>query len=284
MTYPMLMSVRLSIAVLVAVIAASVAVLAQVDGPALPVGAVFLALVVASRLSGLYRYADIVALLLGGGAYAVLERSRGGDGVVAWAVASAALVASVAAVRFVEGLLCAMGQNARRTDEVIDELTIHDPVSTLLKDRYGERAVEEEIGRARRTGASLTLLLLAFDPAVEHGVDLRPTADEEARLLGPFIRLNVRSIDRCARLSSTLFVAILPSTGAGGGATVAHKLCQDGEQYGGRPVRCAVTTFPDHAVSAEELLAEAQAGLRLARAADLPMVTPAMLHHADVTH
>lgn len=278
MTYPMLMSVRLSIAVLVAVIAAGIAVLAEVDAPALPVGSVFLALVVASRLSGFYRYADIAALLLGSGAYAALERSRGGDGAVAWAVASAALVASVAAARLVEWRLGTTARSARRADEVIDQLTIHDPVSTLLKERYGEIALEEEISRARRTGASLTLLLLALDPATEHGVDIRVTADEEARLLGPFIRLNVRSIDRCTRLSSTLFAAILPSTGAGGGATVAHKLCQDGEQHAGRPLRCAVATFPDHAVSGKELLAEAQAGLRLARAADLPVVSPTMLH------
>ncbi len=280
MTRPTLIAARLSIAGLVAVSVAGVAVLAQVDAPALAVGAVFLVLVVASRLSGLYRHADIAALLLGSAAYIALERSRGGDGAIAWAAASAVLVASVAAARLVEGRLRASERGTWRADELIDQLTMYDPLSTLLKGRYGELALEEEISRARRTGATLTLLLLALDPAMEHGVDIRPTADEEARLLGPFMRLSVRSIDRCARLSPTLFAAILPLTSAGGGATVAHKLCQDGEQYGGRPLRCAVATFPDHAMSAEDLLAEAQAGLRLARAADLPVVSPTMLHHA----
>jgi len=272
-------SLRLSAAILAAAVSVGCTVLALIDAPAIPVGAVFLVLVVVSGLSNLYRYADIVAALCGSGAYAVLEES--GGGATAWAAATAALIVCVAAVRLFDARTRVVERDARRTAALIDELTIYDTSSTLLKRRYGELALDEEIQRARRTDASLTILLLAADPVAENTGEKLPDVEEEAKSLGLSIRTYLRSIDRGVRLSPTLFAAILPATSAANGAVVAHKLCRHGEQQSSRPLRCAVATFPDQAVSAEDLLAEAEAGLHVARAADLPIVTPAMLRRAD---
>lgn len=274
-------TVRLAAGLLVAIIAADAVVLGVTDPQALPVGCVFLILVVVSWLSGLYRYADLVAAFLGIVAYAVLEQGRGDAGIVSWATATASLSAACAAVRFLQARLQGAERHVQRTQEVVEDLLIYDAASGLLKSRYGEHALEEEVCRARRTQTGLTLLLIAADPVLDHPVEALPNEEEEARLMGTLLRENLRLTDKGTRLTSTLFAAILPATNAAGGAVVAEKLSQSGEQQGSRPLRCGVATFPDHAVSAQELLAEAQAALHLARAANLSTVTPAMLRQLE---
>jgi GGDEF domain-containing protein len=274
-------TVRLAAGVLVAIIAADAAVLGVTDPQALPVGCVFLLLVAVSRLSGVYRYADVVAACLGIVAYAVLEQGRGSAGLVSWATATASLSAACAAIRFLEARLQGAERHVQRTQEVMEDLLIYDTASGLLKSRYGEHALEEEVRRARRTQTALTLLLIAADPVLDHPVEALPNEEEEAKLMGALLQENLRLTDKGTRLTSTLFAAILPATNAAGGAVVAAKLGQSGEQHGSRPLRCGVATFPDHAVSAQDLLAEAQAALHLARAANLSTVTPAMLRQLE---
>src|SRR6266566_533826 len=99
MTRRPLDTVRLAVGLLVAIIAAGAVALGVTDPQALPVGCVFLILVVVSWLSGFYRYADVVALVLGIMAYAVLEQGRGSAGIVSWAAATASLIAAGAAIR-----------------------------------------------------------------------------------------------------------------------------------------------------------------------------------------
>jgi GGDEF domain-containing protein len=277
MMRPSLGWVRVVVALLTVVLVFAMGALARTDIDALPVGAVFLALVVAGRLSGLYRYADVGAAAIGIASYVVLEQGRGNDGAVAWAAASSALVAAVVAARLVERRIRTDEALMRQTEQAIDELTLYAESSGLLKRRYGELAIEEEVRRARRTNTALTLILLAADPAADHPLEALPDEEEEAIVIGTLLRDTLRLTDRTARMTGTLFAAILPATGAEGGTVVAEKLREVGADRGSRPLRCGVAAFPDHAVSAQDLLEEAEAALRLARTAGLPVVTPTML-------
>jgi len=271
-------AMRLSIALLAVVVAAGVVALGITDPPALAVGAVFLALVVASQFCGLFRHAAIAALLLGSGAYALLERQRGVEGAVVWAWATVALIASALAAHIVAGFVKKTECDARQSAELIEELTLYDPHSTLLKRYYGELALENEVSRARRGDGVVTLILLVADLPDEHTMTVAPSEDERAQLLGPLLRHTLRSTDHSTRLDPTMFGFILPETPVDGGVAVAHKLRRSAEQHGGQPARCVVVCYPDHATTADDLLLEAEAGLRFGHAADFPVVTGAMLH------
>ncbi len=270
MTSHSLDSMRVTVAAMVAVVVAAVAGLATTDAPALPVGAVFLVLVVVARFSALYRHADAVAALVG----------SGGDGLMAWVVATVGFTATAAAVRHTERQARGAEERERRIGAVVEDLTVYDKSSGLLKRRYGEIALEEEVQRARATDTPVTLILVAADPAVDHPVEAPPDVEREAALMGAVFSDNLRVIDRPMRLSSSVFAAILPATGAEGGVVVAGRVREGVTMPGDRPLRCAVATFPDHAVSAGALLEEAEAALRLARTAGMDVISPAMLYNA----
>ena len=272
---------RLMAVAIVALVASATIALALTDLAAAPVGAIFLVLVIAGRLSHIYRFADVGAAIVGSAAYAALEQQLGRDGAVAWGAATVSLIATVVIARLVDAGVGATESRLRVTERVVEDLTLYDEASGLLKRRYGELAIEEEVRRARRTGTALTLILLCADPAEDHPLEALQDDEQDAVLLGALIRETLRTTDRSSRLTATVFAALLPHTNAAGGVIVAEKLREGGAARGGRPIRCGVATFPDHAVSAPTLLAEAETALRLARTTGIPVVNPVMLRSLE---
>lgn len=269
--------VRLAGGGAVAIMAIGCILLGLADDQSLPVGAVFLLLIIAAGLSGVYPHADLAAALAGSVAYVDLEYKQGHQGTLAWFAATICFALAVVAVRVFERYLQDAEGRILQTRTLVDELTTHDDASGLLKRRYGELALEEEVMRARRTGEPLTVVLCAPDPVQEHPVELPPDEDAEAALMGAALRDALRTTDRFSRLASSTFAAILPYTDAAGGAVVAEKVRRMCLERGGRPVRCGVASFPANAVSAAELIEEAMAALQLARAGDLELASPGML-------
>lgn len=270
-------TIRLVILASFALVAVSCAALAAADGPSLPVGVVFLLLVVVGHFSGLYRYADVAAAILGIAAYGVLEQSQGMAGVLALLIAAVCFAATVASVRLVARYIQAVEAEQRRTQSMVDDLTMYDAASGLLKRRYGELALEEEVRRARRMSAPLSLVVAAPDPVPEHIIDLPPDPDIEAGVIGDILRDILRETDRMARPAPSTFLAILPATNAAGGEVVAQKLRRICVERGIAPLRCGVATFPDSALSAADLMEEALAALQVARHGGFDYVGPGML-------
>ncbi|MDB5060034.1 MAG: response receiver-modulated diguanylate cyclase [Chloroflexi bacterium] len=263
-------------------IGASVAAMATTDVQALPIGLACLLLILVGNLSRVYRFGDIVGLLIGCGAYVVVEQDRGSSGLTAWVAATAAFGVTVAVFRFVEERIRVGEAHIERGHQVAEDLTLTDLSSHLLKRRYGELALEEEVTRARRTNTELCLVLVEVDTVNIQPLEARQDDEEEAAVIGEVFHSQLRSCDRSARFGPALFAAILPATNAEGGSIVAQKLRQGAEQPGHYQIRCAIAAFPRHAVSATELMEEAEAALGLARAAGLTIVSPSMLHNFAV--
>jgi GGDEF domain-containing protein len=278
MTPRSLDTIRLAITGVAVIVVGACVALAVVDASALSVGAVFVVLIVVAGVSNLprYRWADVAAAVCGSGAYGVLE-SSGGGGTPAWLMATICFAGVAATVRWLGRGVVQLEARQDTLRIVVDELTVHDDASGLMKRRYGELALEDEVRRARRTGDRLTLLVAAPDPIPDHSIDVRPDEEDEAAAMGTLFRDTLRVTDRLARLSSTTFAAILPATDTQGGAVVAEKLIQRARERGLRPLRLGVATFPETAVSSAELLREAQAALEFARAGDMTSATPTML-------
>lgn len=273
MTSDPLLRVRALALILAGTLGGGMLGLALTDRGASPVGLIFLLLITVAGLAELYRYADGIAVLAGMGGYAWLEQGRA-DGLVAWIVAAVVLLSAAVATRLLRLNLHLLQEREQQVRQVVEDLTIRDPISHLLKPAYGELAIDEEVQRARRTGTDLSLVLMSPDLAAGGA---RSDGDADAALLGAVFRDVLRGTDRGARLGPTLFAAILPHTGPQGAGKVANKLRVAALERGNDSVRAGVATFPQNAVSAEELREEAEVALELARSANLPVVSPDML-------
>jgi GGDEF domain-containing protein len=277
MSFKGMEGVRVNALLSLALVAFACIILSAADSEALPVGAIVLLLIFAGHFSGLYRYADVAAAMGGMAGYVLLERGQGTPGIIALFLAAVCFAVTVVAARRLDSCMRQTETDAKKSQSLVDELTIYDDVSGLLKRRYGEMAIEEEISRARRTKTSLSLVLAAPDPVPEHPVELPPDEDVEAAAIGNVFREMLRVTDRMARLGGSTYIALLPATDAPGGAVVAEKLRRVCAERGVSPLRFAVATFPDNALSAADLLEEAFAALQLARTGAMHYAGPDML-------
>jgi|GEM_PF-2575298 len=267
----------LAVILLAAIIAAGSGAMAGTDQQAMPVGAIVLVLVALCALPALPRYLDSLIVLLGAGAYLLLERDRGGDGLVAWIVTVAAFIATLAAARLLTTTLAAAERQASQAAAATGEISLYDETSGLLKPHFGQLALEEEVRRSQHHGTPLTLVLIAAEALPENPLDDAHDIEESALLVGTLLREYLRPTDRSARLGPELFAAILPAIRAEGGVQVATKLMLGIRTMGDHPFRFGVASRTPGTLDGTDLLAEAQMALLFAARADLPIASPLLL-------
>ena len=146
-----------------------------------------------------------------------------------------------------------------------------DDLTRLYNSRYLNQVLRRESKRASRSGRPLSLLFLDLDGFKQvndtHGHLAGSKALVEA---GAIIRTSARETDVAARFGGDEFAVVLPDTGSEGAVAVANRIrdrigaCQflasDGLSVH-LTASIGVSTLPDAAASAEELM----------RAADVAM-------------
>jgi two-component system cell cycle response regulator len=105
------------------------------------------------------------------------------------------------------------------------QLATRDALTGLLNRRSFDALLAEEIERARRLGHPLTLVLLDLDHFKTvndtHG---HPAGDAVLAAIARLLELEVRTIDRVARIGGEEFAVLLMETTAGEGLVVARRL------------------------------------------------------------
>lgn len=159
---------------------------------------------------------------------------------------------------------------------------------------FGER-LEEEIAKARRYGTPLSLLMLDLDDFKPFNDRYgHPQGDKALCAVAAILRGSTRAkVDLVARYGGEEFVVLLPSTPAAGAATAGQRIAGDvsGESrdavgvaetirrtmdeslFEGHPSRedvhvtvsVGVASYPEHAADADELVANADKALYLAK-------------------
>ncbi len=147
------------------------------------------------------------------------------------------------------------------------ELTIKDDLTEAYNRRYFEQYLEEEFSRARRYNSHLSLIFLDVDNLKDvnlkygHLIGSKTLQEIAHRVI-----LTVRGIDKVVRYGGDEFCIVLPETDAQGAYQVAERIRNI---ISGLPFSInenAVVTltgsfgiacFPDHAVSKEELVRQA---------------------------
>ncbi len=156
----------------------------------------------------------------------------------------------------------------------LDRLT--DPETGLFDGPFASFKLDEEFKRARRFHQPLSLILLDI------GVEKLPEADPARRTLlaevASIFLTECRDIDVLGRFTETVFLFLLPGTGAAGARVLAERMMAtmgEREFSGGCMVEpaLAVVTVPDPGISDRSaLLARAEACLRIARDASQPRI------------
>jgi diguanylate cyclase (GGDEF)-like protein len=124
-----------------------------------------------------------------------------------------------------EAQLRAVTEELRRSNERLEEMVTSDPLTKVLNRRGIDRALRLEIERTRRSGDTLTAVLIDTDDFKTindtHGLVVGDAA------LGALCRSvsgAVRSVDHVGRVGGDEFIVLLPGTSPTEGIRVAEKL------------------------------------------------------------
>ena len=123
------------------------------------------------------------------------------------------------------GDLCSIAVQNSILYQQTKDLAIRDGLTGLYIRRYFIERMDEEIRRAKDTGVALSFLLIDID----HFKDCNDThghlfGDKVLKLLGEFLRDDLRDVDIIGRYGGEEFGVILPSTNANGARFVAERL------------------------------------------------------------
>jgi diguanylate cyclase (GGDEF)-like protein len=117
-----------------------------------------------------------------------------------------------------------------------------DPLTGLFNRRYFLARLEEEVQRARRQSAPLTVMMLDVDNFKQLNDRLgHPVGDAVLRVVGDVLRRSVRLFDVCARHGGDEFAILMPGTGPDSSRQIAERIREGVEDS-----RPASSPWPDH--------------------------------------
>jgi diguanylate cyclase (GGDEF)-like protein len=177
--------------------------------------------------------------------------------------------------------------NNVRVHEEAQRLSLTDPLTGLWNYRYLKESIRREVERANRFGRMLTVVALDLDHFKEVN-DTYGHAAGDAVLIefARRIKIGLREVDLAFRQGGEEFVVLLPETDAYGGAIVAERLGaavrdlpvlidarrldpSTGKAVDRIPISVSVgiAVYPDHGLTAQDLLDSADDALYAAKAA-----------------
>lgn len=157
----------------------------------------------------------------------------------------------------------------------LETLAITDGLTQVYNHRYFQIRLEDELKRGRRYGQSVSLMIVDAD-------DFKRINDQYGHVIGDFVlrelagllRRSVRETEIVARYGGEEFALILPQTGAEQARIAAERLRLIVEAYTfltpeGHAIRLTISigaaTYPAHARTRAELIAQADAALYAAK-------------------
>lgn len=162
--------------------------------------------------------------------------------------------------------MAALARDCRQTREELRRhaaLVMKDDLTAAFNRRFFERCLDEEIERARRFQASVSLIFMDID-------NLRDVNQAHGHAMGSLVLREaaartirtIRSIDKCVRYGGDEFCVVLPETDWRGALEVAERIRGN---FAGRPflveddeivltASFGVASYPEHAGTKAELI------------------------------
>ena len=149
------------------------------------------------------------------------------------------------------GLLAVAGAVAACRWAELKEQAMTDPLTGLFNRRYFLSVLEKQIAQVRRSGGSVSLLILDVDNFKRINDRFgHPEGDRVLRRVADAIVASSRRSDVVARWGGEEFAIILPDTDANGARCAAQRIARAVEQAIGTSLSVGWATFPDEAEGA----------------------------------
>jgi len=169
--------------------------------------------------------------------------------------------------------------------EELKRLAIKDPLTDTYNRGYFERQLEVEIARSRRSGQPVSLIYIDLDDFKQVNDQFgHAVGDNILRQMARLFMSNIRSTDTLARIGGEEFAIILPETPKEGAVTLAEKLrlLVERSKFLGdsqsltihKTVSAGVATYPDDALSSDELVRKADDAMYSAKELGKNRVVP----------
>ncbi|HEY5646495.1 MAG TPA: diguanylate cyclase, partial [Pseudomonadales bacterium] len=156
----------------------------------------------------------------------------------------------------------------------LQEDSIRDPLTKLYNRRFMEETLRREMRRVRRTNSPLSLIMLDLDRFKqindEHGHEV---GDDVLVAVGQQLKNSVREEDSVCRIGGEEFVIVMPGASLEAARARAQEVTHEIRALRVRTskgelkitISAGVATFPEHGETQEELIAQADKALYLAK-------------------
>ena len=175
------------------------------------------------------------------------------------------------ALESVSDILATATQNARYVDRV-RQLAYRDGLTGVFNRRYFETRLIEEITRAARYGAGVSVLMVDLDHFKKVNDEFgHMLGDDVLRAVSSIFMRTLRKVDVVCRYGGEEFAIILPATPGGSAYIVADKLRRAvaGAQHPGVPIpvtiSVGVSEFPANGITRDDIVRAADAALYKAK-------------------
>lgn len=141
-----------------------------------------------------------------------------------------------------------------------------DPISGLLSQRYFMPTLTRRVALARRQLRPLSLLLIQVDG---HEFVSAEAGDHSMKVLGGVLRQTLRDSDTICRLGNTEAAVLLedtPEVGAVWAAERVRSALQSSPGGGAFTLSAGISSYPSHALNAQDLLLRGKRALSWAQA------------------
>jgi diguanylate cyclase (GGDEF)-like protein len=176
-----------------------------------------------------------------------------------------------------------------RLRETLHSQAIRDPLTGLFNRRYLEETLERELGRVKRAGAPLAVIMLDLDHFKQYNDTFGHSAgDELLSALGILLKNQIREEDIACRYGGEEFLLILPGASisiALERAEILRHAVKEMHQHhqGLKPTTLSlgVAVYPDHGDTGLQLIQSVDAALYRAKQAGRDRVMAA--EYAELT-
>jgi diguanylate cyclase (GGDEF)-like protein len=152
-----------------------------------------------------------------------------------------------------------------------DRLSLVDPLTGLANDRYLYMFLNQEIGRSVRKNLPVSLVLLDLDDFQSVNLDHGSEASDAVMVeIGRLLKSVVREYDIIVRYSSDEFAIVLPEAKCSDACERAERIREQiaHHSFGGSinvKVSAGVSTYPEHGMTADDLVSSAHHALNRAK-------------------
>lgn len=160
----------------------------------------------------------------------------------------------------------------RESRSELERLSVTDPLTGLFNRLRMMEVVENEVRRSRRLRHEFSVVMADLDGFKRYNDEFgHPAGDIVLQQVATVMRESSRDVDFVARYGGEEFLIMMPETGINGAAEFAERvrkrIAAEELPDGRITVSLGVSAFPMHGDVAEQLIAEADAALYLAKRA-----------------